>query len=466
MWSGLDKNARIGVLIAASVLFILTFVALFLVFSGEKSNLFRNLDEKEASNVILALEEMKIPYELSKGGKDISVDEAVVEQVRLKLVGKGVRIQTGEGFELFDDADIGMTEYSQKINYLRAMQGELARSIMLIDGIKYARVHLVLPETSVFKQNKQVPTASVTLIPEAGTQLKEDQIIGIQRMLAAATPGVSQENVTVLDNNGITLSNADYETNKEQITSMLLKKKHEAESYLEAKVVEILSRTFGEGQSVTTISVELVVDKVHRKEEIVLPQNSKADGLIRKRETTSGEKKEKAKNNNNSVEIEYQLSKRIEDVVSMPGSISRISVGVIVPEKTGEDKVNNLRKIISMAVGLDINRGDDIAIYPMKMDLFGKVKDEKLTQNLLPPDDNASVNNKQTELAADSNKRLISYNQLIYIAAGFMFLALVLIFSGLLKRGRNSKNNQSNMTIQEKEKLLSDLKTWVKEGAV
>jgi len=439
---------------------------LFWVFSGDKSNLFKNLDEKEASNVILALEEMKIPYELSKGGKDILVDESVVEQVRLKLIGQGVRIQTGDGFELFDDADIGMTEYSQKINYLRAMQGELARSIMAIDGIKYARVHLVLPETSVFRKNKQVPTASITLIPEVGVKLSNDQIMGIQRMLAAATPGISQEHITVLDNNGITLSNTDYESDKEQITSMLLKKKHEAESYLEAKVVTILNQTFGEGQSVVTISVELVVDKVHRKEEIVLPQKSKEDGMTRKRETASGEKKEKAKNNNNSVEIDYQISKRIEDVVSMPGSISRISVGVIVPENIGIDKVNNLRKIISMAVGLDFNRGDDIAIYSMKMDLFDKAKGSGLSQKLLPPDEKVSVEIKPAELDVDSNKQLITYNQLTYLSAGLIVFVLILIVSGLVRRGKNFKKNQSNMTIQEKEKLLSDLKSWVRDGSV
>ena len=464
MWSNLDKNARIGLLAAIAVLFTLTAVVLIWVFSVNNSNLFSDLDEKEASNVILALEEMKIPYELSKGGKDISVDDSVVEEVRLKLVGKGVRIQSEDGFELFNDADIGMTEYSQKINYLRAMQGELARSIMSIDGIKYARVHLVLPETSVFKQKKHAPSASVTVIPEAGFKLSNEQILGIQRMLAAATPGVIRENVTVVDNNGVTISNTQNESDKDQITSMLLKKKREAESYMEDKVNLVLNRAFNKGDAVVTVSVDLVIDKIHRKEEIVLPQNSKNDGMFRKRETNTGEKKEKSKNNNNSIEVEYQLSKRIEEIISMPGAIGRISVGVIVPEYTNSEKVAHLRKIISMAVGLDVARGDDVAIYPMKTDLLSKVKvnvaETKFTSNSVAKieKDDVQKDNKTQEI--------IPYMQLLYISAGLMVLVIFFVLRLIYSFLSTESHSRKDLSIGEKEKLLSELKAWAKEGAV
>lgn len=467
MWSNLDKNTRLGMIAAISVLLILTIIVLAWIFSYNNSILFSNLDDKEASSVILALEDMKVPYELSEGGKNISVNESVVEEVRLKLIGKGVRIQSGSGFELFDNADIGMTEYSQKINYLRAMQGELERSVMSIDGIKYARVHLVLPETSVFKQKKQTPTASVTIIPEPEIVLSSDQISGIQRMIAAATPGITRDNVTILDNHGITLSKTDNEIDKEQITSMLLKKKKEAELYLENKVNTILIRTFGHGNTVTTISVDLVVDKIHRKEEIVLPQNSKSDGLFRKRESNTGDKKNNTKNKNKSIEVEYQLSKRIEEIISMPGAISRITVGVIVPEHVSSEQVNNIRNIISMAVGIDFKRGDGVEIYPMKIGLIEKVKSKKSLPLPITVDKSEGVKAVDEDIKITDNlKNIVSYENLIYLTSGLIIFLLFFIIFNIKNAIRKSDITHYDISIKEKEKLLSDIKSWVKEGAI
>ena len=174
---------------------------------------------------------------------------------------------------------------------------------------------------------------------------------------------------------------------------------------------------------------------------------------------------EKVKNNK-SVEIDYQISKRIEEIISMPGAIGRISVGVMVPENVGLDKLNNLKSIISMAVGLDASRGDGVAIYPMKMDVFEKVKINAIAISTAPIVEQPYESQREETITVDSiGENIISYKQLIYVAAGFIFLSLMLILKGLLSLKSARNNKQQELSIQEKERLLSDLKSWINEGA-
>jgi flagellar M-ring protein FliF len=461
MWSELDNRAKMGLLSGVVILVILTIVLIAWMFMGKQEVLFSNMDEKEAANVISALEDMKVPYSLQDNGSTVLVDSSQVQSVRVKLVGQGVSLNAGSGFELFDDADIGMTEYSQKINYLRAMQGELARSIMSIDGIKYARVHLVLPETSLFRQKKQVPTASVTLVPEKGVPLTAEQILGIQRLVAAAAPGINQEDVTVIDNNGITLSTVNPALNKENITTLILQKKREAERYLENKVNQILDKTFGADNAIATISVELAVDKVHRKEEVILPNSSRDSGVLRKRESTSANPGDKKGASPRTVELEYELSRRVEEIVSMPGAIKRISVGVVVPEGTDEEQLAHLQKIISMSVGLDESRGDDLAVYPMKTDMISHVlAAESPALSMEKPGQAVAVQDERQDAAVNPfNEKQVLY-ALGGMAAVILILLLALLSSMRSKRERASKA----LSPEERDRLLGDIKHWLNSG--
>lgn len=466
MWSELDKGARLGLVLGMVILIALTVGLFAWVIKSNQEALFDNLDSTEAANIVTALEEMKVPYSMANNGSTIMVDEAQAQKVRVKLVGRGVPMNAGNGFELFDNADIGMTEYSQKINYLRALQGELARSIMSIDGIKYARVHLVLPEASIFRQNKQPSTASVTVIPEQGTVLSRDQILGVQRLIASSTPGIAQEDVTVIDNNGVTLSSVNPAINRENVTTLILQKKTEAERYLESKVNVVLDKSFGAGNSIATVSVDLVVDKVHRKEETVLPRSSKEAGVLRKRESTTGGNGDRKDSGTKTVEMEYQLSKRIEEIVSMPGAIERINVGVMVPEGTSPEQVAHLREIISMSVGLNQSRGDELAIYPMEIDVIsGAIGKKDISSAIAIPTESVTPDIAESNL--DIKFGLLGDKKsVIYLIAG-LSVALILLM-GLLVYSTAARKRAAGkqLTSDEREKLLGDIKKWLNNGEV
>ncbi len=470
MWSELDKNTRRSLVIGISVLVALTAVLVLWVYSGGQKTLFNNLENNEAARVIAVLEEMKVPYTLADNGSSILVSEEKVDELRVKLEGRGITADTSTGFELFDNADIGMTEYNQKINFLRAMQGELARSVMAIEGVKFARVHLVLPETSLFKQKKNAPTASVTVIPEKDYKLQNDQVASIQRLVAAATPGIEQDNVTIIDNYGHTLSRTDSESSAENITSMLLKKRHEVESYLQSKVDRILAKAFGDEKSVAMISVDLNLDKVHRKEEVVLPNGTKDVGLLRKREMlpqTSVKNKNKNKNVNgsSSVEVEYQISKRIEEIISMPGAISKIQLGVLVPENTDDNQVSHLKDVIGMSIGLDVKRGDSISIYPMAMEHLNEISINNVPTSMTSTEaKDEQVNNLAGLDAKNINEResytlsIESESYLIAGLAGLLILSLILLILSI--RSKN-KIKIKPLSSKEREALLAQFKQWL-----
>src|SRR5262249_11483575 len=294
-------------------------------------------------------------------------------------MGRGVPLSGGVGFELFDHNALWTTEYAQKINYQRALQGELARTIMSIEGVKLARVHLVLAEASLFKRDKSRPKASVSLLLQPGTSLDESRILGIQRLVAAAAPGLEPQMVTVVDQRGVTLSAAG-ETAPAAAGGQLRVKK-EVEEYLTRKVAEVLDRTFGPGQAIVTIDVALNSDEIRLTKQDVVPapgsERQQAAGvLVHRREALQRQTRSApalrvadaeaaaAREDgqyNSTVETNFEVSRRVEQIVTSPGSIRRVSVGIVLPRSVGRDVAEQIERLVTMAAGLQIERRGDRA---------------------------------------------------------------------------------------------------------
>ncbi|MBY8825556.1 flagellar basal-body MS-ring/collar protein FliF [Sphingomonas colocasiae] len=161
---------------------------------------------EEAAEVVKVLDAKKIPYHLADGGTTILVERGQADKARLELIGSELPIRGQVGFELFNQSDMGLTEFAQKINFQRALQGELARTILLLDGIRSVRVHLGLAENRLFRGEQSPPKASVTLILAPGASLTESRVSGIQRLVAGAVPDMTPEAVAVLDGTGKVVS--------------------------------------------------------------------------------------------------------------------------------------------------------------------------------------------------------------------------------------------------------------------
>jgi flagellar M-ring protein FliF len=341
--------------------------------------------QRDAAAVVAELKRLKVPYRLDADGTSVRVPADAVHETRLALMGRGVPLSGGVGFELFDHNDLSTTEYAQKINYQRALQGELARTIMSIEGVKLARVHLVLAEGGLFKRDKSRPKASVSLLLQPGTSLGESQILGIQRLVAAAAPGMEPPMVTVVDQRGVTLSVA---TEGTPAAAGQLRVKKEVEEYLTRKVAEVLDRTFGPGQAIVSIDVALNADEIRLTKQEVIPApggagQQAAGVVVHRREgvqrqtrpaaatvrvadgPAAGSAREDGQFNS-TLETSYEVSRRVEQIVTSPGSIRRISVGIVLPRSVGREVAGQIEKLVTMAAGLEIEgRGDAIAVHAL-----------------------------------------------------------------------------------------------------
>lgn len=194
----------VGVL---ALLCALLFTAYFFFLRTPYRVLFSNLKTADAATIVAELDKRKLPYRLADGGATILTPENIVDSTRLSIMSTDLPIKGSVGFELFNKSDMGLTEFAQKINYQRALQGELARTLMSMDVIDTARVHLSLSEPTVFRDDRVPPKASVTLTPRVGKRISAGTVKGVQRLVASAVPDLDVANVAVLDEHGDVISN-------------------------------------------------------------------------------------------------------------------------------------------------------------------------------------------------------------------------------------------------------------------
>ncbi len=453
-----------GFVVGVVVILALTIGAAFWVGRTNYQPLFTDLGSQDAATIISELERMKVPYKLGGDGTKVMVAEEVVYETRLKLMGKGVPLQGGVGFEIFDTSDFGMTEFAQKINYQRALQGELARTIMAFEEIKYARVHLVMPETSIFKQSKTPTKASVTLLLKEGRQLRAEQVLGIQRLVAAAVSGLDASMVTVLDQRGIALTGSG-EENERTAASGRLGTKKEVEAYLTRKVAEVLDRAFGPGQAMVSVDATLNLDQVKTTREDVVPlmtERGEVTGAVSKKrlisqsgagllQTSNGGSPNQA-GAYTTTEVEYQLGRKVEQIVATPGSVRRLSVGVLVPQGLDEARLQKLREVVAAAAGLDIARGDTIALYAV--DKF--VEGNAVSRGIDVDDaDDASYSGPGKATNAWAN---VSFKEALLAA---VVLVLVLGGIGILLLRQRQTRTARELTPQEREEMLAELQQWM-----
>lgn len=173
--------------------------------------LFRDLRPADAATIVAQLEKDKTPYRLDDGGATILTPAARLDETRLAIMGADLPLKGTVGFELFNKSDMGLTEFAQRINYQRALQGELSRTIMTIDAVDTARVHLTLPEPSIFRADRKPAKASVTLTTRPGRVLTPETVAGIQRLVGASVPDLDVGNVVVLNAQGSLVAGAPVE---------------------------------------------------------------------------------------------------------------------------------------------------------------------------------------------------------------------------------------------------------------
>jgi len=380
------------VLAAAAVL---AGVILLLQWAGRERYvpLFTNLELSEAAEIVARLKEDKVPYQLVADGTTILVPESRVYDLRLEVAGSGLLAGSGVGFELFDKTQLGMTDTQWHLNYQRALQEELRRTIVQYDQIEQARVHLVIPQPSVFLEEAQPASAAVLLKLRAMAALDAEQVRSIMYLVASSVEGMRPGNVRVVDTQGRVLSEGVLPQGEEGQAAAAgadqqeLKRRFEQE--LERRIQQKLETVLGPGNVVVMVTADLDFSRREvtrleyddtgavRSEQVLQEQASSSGGAAlppvgdvnRQPETylesTSGGE---SSYNRTQTTRNYELGKTEEKVVYAPGRVERLATAVVINGPLDTTTEQQIREIVAAAAGCDPQRGDQIALTSMAFD--------------------------------------------------------------------------------------------------
>ena len=205
--------------------------------------LYEDIREADAAQIVAELDKQGIEYRLEDKGHRILVPESEIGKARVLIAGSGIAMGGTTGFELFNESDMGLTEFAQKVNYQRALQGELARTIMGMEGISFARVHLSMPERNLFQADRQGPKAAVTIQTEAGGDIDASRVAGIQQLVAAAVTDLPATHVAVLDDRGRLLSPVVAQESGTPSPPGILSEKNALEEYYRARATGVAEKS-------------------------------------------------------------------------------------------------------------------------------------------------------------------------------------------------------------------------------
>ncbi|HQF53710.1 MAG TPA: flagellar basal-body MS-ring/collar protein FliF [Fibrobacteria bacterium] len=338
-WNKLEKSQK-TVLAASAAMAFLGLVGL-VVWPGvakqmdvSESNsgfgtLFRDLDAPEAARIVEGLKSGKVEYRLENDGKDILVKKSQLDEQRLALAAQGLPKSGFVGWEIFDKTQLGLTDFVQNINYRRALEGEIARTIMGLSQVENARVLISIPKPSLFTEKEQPPTASVVIKTKPGQEVDRKSVKGIAQLIASSVEGLKPSNVTILDNEGRVLNRGGGE-GPAAVTEANNELRAQVELQLQSKVSEILDGVVGAGNHRVQVSADIDFDQVEKTAESFNPQ-SKVVRSEQTEEETKANSPAEGDVARESRTANYEIDRTVVKSTNAPGSIrKRLTVSVAV----------------------------------------------------------------------------------------------------------------------------------------
>ncbi len=397
-------------------------VAIALVFSAGRSAqdyrvLFSNVNEGDGAAIITALQQMNVPYQFTEGGGAITVPQGLVYETRLKLAGQGLPKAGNVGFELLENQKFGTSQFVERVNYLRGLEGELARSVSSLGQVKSARVHLAVPKPSAFVREQERPTASVVLTLHPGRMLDSPQIAAIARLVSSAVPGMRVQEVSIMDTEGGILGSS--ATRQEGLDASQLKYTAELEAALNRRVAAILEPLAGKDGFRAQVSVDLDFDERERTSETFgknAPPNqairsqlsiessggkssnsgvpgsltnqppesanapmtaeAKADKLRAPGSIETGTSGSEDASSRNEKTVNFEVDRAIERIKSSKGQLRRVSAAVVLDYKYEKgakanasrsvaytpQEIQQINGLVRDAIGFVQRRGDTVSV--------------------------------------------------------------------------------------------------------
>ncbi|WP_120818858.1 flagellar basal-body MS-ring/collar protein FliF [Helicobacter pylori] len=459
----LNKKQKIA-LIAAGVLITALLVFLLLYPFKEKDYaqggygvLFERLDSSDNALILQHLQQNQIPYKILKDDTILIPKDKVYEE-RITLASQGIPKTSKVGFEIFDTKDFGATDFDQNIKLIRAIEGELSRTIESLNPILKANVHIAIPKDSVFVAKEVPPSASVMLKLKPDMKLSPTQILGIKNLIAAAVPKLTTENVKIVNENGESIGEGDILENSKELALEQLRYKQNFENILENKIVNILAPIVGgKNKVVARVNAEFDFSQKKSTKETFDPNNvvrseqnleEKKEGAPKKqvggvpgvvsnigpvqglKDNKEPEKYEKSQNTTN-----YEVGKTISEIKGEFGTLMRLNAAVVVDgkykialkdgantleyEPLSDESLKKINALVKQAIGYNQNRGDDVAVSNFEFN------------PMAPMLDNATLSEKimhKTQKVLGSFTPLIKYI-LVFIVLFIFYKKVIVPFS-------------------------------------
>ena len=373
--------------------------------------LFANLAVDDASGIIDKLKDAKVPYETANGGTTVLVPSAQVHDLRLEMAGQGLPHGGGVGYEIFDRTTMGMSDFVQKLNYRRALQGELARTITQMPEVERARVHLAIPERRLFATEQDRARASVVVSLRASQTLSKAQIQGVVHLVSSSVEGLQARDVTVVDGHGNLLSNTSSDESA-GLSGTQMEYQRTLEKDIETRIQTMLERIVGVNKAVVRVSSVLDFRKIETTEERYDPNGQVVRSEQRGQEKSSGvngasggvpgvesnvpggteaEGGQTSSNNNQTKNetVNYEISRTVSRIVEPTGTIKKLSVAVLVDGtyegggKAGEggaaqpptyvprseEEMKRIEEIVKKAMGYSTERQDQVEVVSIQFGL-------------------------------------------------------------------------------------------------
>ena len=417
-WASLKLWQRASLFLAV---FLVAAALLLLVLWGGRTAyepLFAGLEVGDQAAIVAYLRENNLPYRLDPASSAILMPRDQVYETRLSLAQEGLPKGGSKGFELFDDSSMGLSEFQQRIAYVRAVEGELERTIAQMDVVDSARVSVVIPEQRLFLEQQKPSTASVLLRLRPGTNLGQNQVKSIIHLVSHSVDGLQPEDVTVVDTSGRILSDMIADSmilyphdGSSSVTSVQRELERQRERELESKARLMLEQVFGPGKVVVRVKVDLDFDKRTRSLVEYTPNPETGQGVPRsnqrEEESYTGQGQPITGNpgtttnipgyaiNTQNVDSEYnkgtsttnyEITTRKSDEVVTPGGVRRLTASVLVDGEVDEAELGELREVVSSAIGFSEARGDTLVVKAMRFStafadaLVEELRQERLTR--------------------------------------------------------------------------------------
>ncbi|HEX6989411.1 MAG TPA: flagellar basal-body MS-ring/collar protein FliF [Bacillota bacterium] len=394
IWGRLGAWQRAALISAA----VLVAVAAAVAYGGrgeEFAPLFSELEPADAGNVVARLDEEGVSYRFSEDGTTILVPADQVHRLRLMLAAEGLPTGGVVGMEIMDQFQFGATEFERRMNRLRALQGELTRTIREVEGVEDARVHIVLPEESLFVSQQQPASAAVLVRMKPGHTLDAEQVAAITYLVAGSVEGLDPQAVTIVDSSGAVLSSPGGGTALEPVPGTLtnLEIQQQFQQQLQQSVESLLEQVFGPGNVVARVTAELNFDESVIDRELFEPADP--EGLLRSVQEleerfegtgqpaaipgtdanlaiptyAAGGANQDATYERSEAVRNFELNEIREHIVVAPGTVRRLSVSVVInDDNLSTAQIDAVRSTVAAAIGLDPGRSDQISVMGMAFD--------------------------------------------------------------------------------------------------